>query len=113
MWFDSLQTRESPIATKLKVIAEHADIVSAPTPNFQTAPTRKRHAGWTAERQRRFIEQLALTGSVGEACAAVAAASSSAYRLRSKAAQKASLAHGMRRSAFRRRGSPPSRSIAR
>ena len=74
------------MATKLKVVEDVADIVPAPTiPDFDLAPTRKRNAGWTAERQRKFIEHLALTGSVGEACAAVGASSSSAYRLRNKA----------------------------
>ena len=74
------------MATKLKVITDHADIVAAPTPpEFEIAPTRKRHAGWTADRQRRFIEHLALTGNVGEACAVVGVASSSAYRLKNKA----------------------------
>jgi hypothetical protein len=74
------------MATKLKVIEDHADIVPAPTPpEFTPAPTRKQHAGWTAERQRRFIEHLALTGSVGEACAIANVASSSAYRLRNRA----------------------------
>ena len=74
------------MATKLKVIEDLADIVPAPqAPDFTPAATRKRHAGWTAERQRRFIERLALTGSVGEACAAAGVASSSAYRLRNKA----------------------------
>jgi hypothetical protein len=83
------------VATKLKVITDHADIVPAPSaaagrssestgpalPDFTPAPTRKRHAGWTAEKQRRFIEHLALTGHVGEACALVGLSSSSAYRL--------------------------------
>ena len=74
------------MATKLKVVDEVADIVPAPEPPpFDIAPTRKPHAGWTAERQRRFIERLALTGSVGEACAIAGVASSSAYRLRNKA----------------------------
>jgi hypothetical protein len=74
------------MATRLKVVEDHADIVPAPAvPEFDLAPTRKRHAGWTAERQRRFIEHLALTGNVGEACAVVGFASSSAYRLRNKA----------------------------
>ena len=74
------------MATKLKVVEDHADIVPAPTiPAFDIAPTRKQHAGWTAERQRRFIEHLALTGHVGEACAMVGVASSSAYRLKNKA----------------------------
>ena len=74
------------MATKLKVVEEVADIVPAPqVPEFTPAPTRKRHAGWTATRQRRFIEHLSLTGAVGEACALVGVASSSAYRLRNKA----------------------------
>jgi hypothetical protein len=74
------------MATKLKIIEDVADIVPAPTlPEFDIAPTRKRHAGWTAERQRRFIEHLCLTGNVGEACAIVGVASSSAYRLRNRA----------------------------
>jgi len=73
------------MATKLKIIEDVADIVPAPTPpEFTTAPTRKRHAGWTAERQRKFIEHLSLTGHVGEACAVVGVASSSAYRLKHK-----------------------------
>ena len=74
------------MATKLKIIEDSADIVAAPVlPAFAPALTRKRHAGWTAERQRRFIEHLALTGNVGEACAIVGIASSSAYRLKNKA----------------------------
>ena len=74
------------MSRKLKIVENVADIVPAPeVPDFDIAPTRKRHAGWTAERQRRFIEHLALTGNVGEACAIVGVASSSAYRLRNKA----------------------------
>ena len=35
------------MATKLKIIDQIADIVPAPTPpEFEIAPTRKRHAGW-------------------------------------------------------------------
>lgn len=74
------------MATKLKVVSEQAEIVPArETPHFTPAPTRKQRAGWTAEKQRRFIEHLSLTGCVGEACALVGVASSSAYRLRNKA----------------------------
>ena len=74
------------MATKLKIV-EPGDAQSAApeTPDFTPAPTRKKHSGWTAERQRKFIEHLALTGSVGESCALVGVASSSAYRLRNKA----------------------------
>jgi hypothetical protein len=87
------------MATKLKIIEDVADIVPAPTVpdfdpgpqqsttllGFDPAPTRKRHAGWTAERQRTFIDRLSLTGNAGEACALVGLSSTSAYRLRNKA----------------------------
>ena len=74
------------MAAKLKIIEDVADIVPAPqpAPDFDIAPTRKRHAGWTADRQRRFIDHLSLTGHVGEACAVVGVSSSSAYRLKNK-----------------------------
>jgi hypothetical protein len=74
------------MSRKLKIVQNEADFVPAPqpAPQFETAPTRKRHAGWTAERQRKFIDHLALTGHVGEACAIVGVASSSAYRLKNK-----------------------------
>ena len=63
-----------------------ADVVPAPElPQFAPAPTRKQGAGWTAERQRRFIEHLSLTGSVGEAAAVTDMSSQSAYRLRNRA----------------------------
>jgi hypothetical protein len=74
------------MATKLKVIEDVADIVPAPAiPDFDIAPTRNQHSGWTAERQRKFIDHLALTGSVGEAAATAGVSSRSAYRLRNKA----------------------------
>lgn len=74
------------MATKLKVVEEFADIVPPPAlPQFDVAPTRNRHSGWTAERQRRFIEHLSLTGSVGEAAAIAGVSSRSAYRLRNRA----------------------------
>ena len=102
------------MATKLKIIEDVADIVPAPTPpEFTTAPTRKRHAGWTAERQRKFIEHLSLTGHVGEACAVVGVASSSAYRLKHKPGAESFSRAWMRRFACRRRGSSRSASIAR
>src|SRR5260221_13940418 len=74
------------MATKLKVVDDVADIVPAPElPRFDIAPTRNRHSGWTAERQRKFIEHLSLTGSVGESAALAGVSSRSAYRLRNKA----------------------------
>lgn len=74
------------MATKLKVVDDVADIVASPeVPQFDLAPTRNKHSGWTAERQRKFIEHLSLTGSVGEAAALAGVSSRSAYRLRNKA----------------------------
>ena len=73
------------MATKLKVIEDVADIVPAPkVPGFTPAPTRKRRAGWTAERQRKFIEQVALNGNIGDACVTVGLSSTSFYNLCSK-----------------------------
>ena len=73
------------MATKLKVITDRADIVPAPqVPDFTPAPTRKRRAGWTAEKQRKFVEQVCLNGNIGEACATVGLSSTSFYNLCSK-----------------------------
>jgi len=101
------------MSRKLKIVSDKADVVPPPElPEFDAAPTRKCHAGWTAERQRKFIEHLALTGHVGEACALVGVSSSSVYRLRAPA-RRASPAPGMRRFGSRPPGSPRSPSTAR
>lgn len=52
----------------------------APVPSQST-----RHDGWTPERQRGFIEVLARTGSVTQACKAVKKGRDSAYQLRARA----------------------------
>jgi hypothetical protein len=49
---------------------------------FTPVPVRPRHDGWTAERQIAFIEALAETACVDEACRRVGVARQSAYRLR-------------------------------
>lgn len=49
---------------------------------FTPAETRPRHDGWTPARQTGFVEALAESGCVGEACAAVGMSRHSAYRLR-------------------------------
>ena len=75
------------VATKLKVVDDPSDLPPpAPPPEFIPAPTRNRRVGWTAERQRAFIDMLSLTGSVGAAAAAAGVSSRSAYRLRNPAA---------------------------
>ena|SRR5438045_414858 len=60
------------MASRLKVVEPTAtELAPLPPIDFTPAPTRKRHAGWTAEKQRKFIDRLALTGSAGQASAAV------------------------------------------
>ena len=55
----------------------------APAPlQFAPVVVKRRHDGWTAERQRAFIAALAETGCVSEACAEVGITPRSAYRLR-------------------------------
>lgn len=49
---------------------------------FDPVRTRARHDGWSAARQRIFIDALAATGSVTRACAEAGASPRSAYRLR-------------------------------
>ena len=60
------------------------DEPDTPTPafSFDTVPVRKRHNGWTPERQHAFIAALAEWGCVTEACRAVGMTRQSAYRLR-------------------------------
>src|SRR5438128_11071533 len=97
------------MASRLKVVEPTATELALPPPiDFTPAPTRKRHAGWTAERQRTFIERLALTGSAGQASAAAGVASSSAYRLRNKAGADSFAAAWERRCVSPRRAAPRS-----
>lgn len=49
---------------------------------FDPVPLRPRHDGWTAEKQIAFIEALAETACVEEACRRVGMSDSSAYQLR-------------------------------
>jgi hypothetical protein len=53
-----------------------------PLPPFDPVPRRLRHDGWTAERQRAFIEALADTGSPRTAAQMVNMAATTAYALR-------------------------------
>jgi len=54
----------------------------APIPDFEPVPVRHRADGWTPERQRAFVEQLAETLSVDAAAAAVGMTGRSARELR-------------------------------
>ena len=51
---------------------------------FDPVPVRPRHDGWTAEKQIAFIEALAETACVDEACRRVGMSDTSAYRLRDR-----------------------------
>ena len=51
---------------------------------FEPAQLRPRHDGWTPERQIAFIEALAETACVEEACRRVGMSDSSAYKLRNR-----------------------------
>ncbi|HEV2044183.1 MAG TPA: hypothetical protein VGR05_05840, partial [Sphingomicrobium sp.] len=66
------KNRDDKMATRLKVVDDHSDVANAaPPPAFDPAPTRNRLAGWTADRQRRFIDILNLTGSCSKSSSPV------------------------------------------
>jgi len=75
-----------PTAASLDDTEAPADPPLPATP-FDGVPledSRKRLAGWSAERQRLFLSNLAETGSVHLACAAARLSARSAYRLRAR-----------------------------
>ena len=57
--------------------------------DFTPAPTRKQHAGWTAQRQRAFVTALLDGLSPGAAAVRVGLSRQSAYRLRERAGAEA------------------------
>ena len=59
-------------------------IAAMPFDGVPLEDSRKRWAGWSAERQRLFLLNLAETGSVHLACAAARLTARSAYRLRAR-----------------------------
>ena len=59
-------------------------ITATPFDGIPLEDSRKRLAGWSAERQRLFLSNLAETGSVHLACAAARLTARSAYRLRAR-----------------------------
>ena len=67
---------------------QHRDPAAAATggrPPFVPVPVRPRHDGWTPGRQVAFINALAATANVDEACRTAGMSQQSAYRLRSRA----------------------------
>lgn len=78
-------------------------LIKPVVPAFAPVPRRHRQDGWTAARQRKFIDALADTGSVKHAAARVGMSSEGAYYLRRQpgaeefaAAWLAALDHGIR-----------------
>ena len=59
-------------------------VAAMPFDGVELEDSRKRLAGWSAERQRLFLVNLAETGSVHLACAAARLTARSAYRLRAR-----------------------------
>ena len=53
-------------------------------PAFEPVPLRYRHDGWTPDKQLEFIQALAASGCVDEACRAVGMSRNSAYALRQR-----------------------------
>lgn len=95
--------KKDPRSARLPV----ADVIAkgGELPAFTPVPRKcERHDGWTPDRQRRFIEALADTGSVEAAARAVDMAERGAYELRRqpgaegfRAAWEAALAIGVQR----------------
>lgn len=88
----------SPICSTLAMARSDSDLprgaadFTAPdvtAPEFNAAATRSRHDGWTPERQHDFIQALAESACIAEACGAVGMSPSSAYRLRALPAASA------------------------
>jgi len=76
-----------PAATEPPQNAEASGTTPVPATPFDGVAledSRKRLAGWSAERQRLFLSTLAETGSVHLACAAARLTARSAYRLRAR-----------------------------
>jgi len=68
--------------TRAKSRSAGRRVPDAAAPAFTPVPTRARHDGWTPERQGDFIEALAESGCVDEACQRVGMSTRSAYALR-------------------------------
>ena len=58
--------------------------VAAPAIPFEPVQLRRRHDGWTVDKQIRFIEALAASKCVDEACRRVGMSDTSAYGLRQR-----------------------------
>ena len=74
--------RNEAIAQQSASSASEPAVTPQPALEFEPVSLNPRHDGWTAERQRIFIQCLAETGCVRTACAEVGLTPRSAYRLR-------------------------------
>jgi hypothetical protein len=78
IWFTENHMNEPP--NKLV----RTDGAEDPLISFTPEPVRKRHDGWTVDKQYAFIQALAETGIVEEACRRVGMSRTSADKLRSR-----------------------------
>jgi hypothetical protein len=95
--------RESPADAAARLLTDDERDTHVP-PEFEPARPRPRFDGWTPNRQVAFIEALAESGCIAEACRAVGMSERSAYSLRARAdaisfrnAWDAALDYAMRR----------------
>ena len=95
---------DAPEAPQESDEPEDFDVSEFEPPEFEPAHPRPRWDGWTPERQAAFIEALAESACVAEACRAVGMSERSAYALRARAdavsfrnAWEAALDYGIRR----------------
>jgi hypothetical protein len=75
---------DAPDSGALATATAATDDTFVPGTLAEPVPTRARHDGWTPDRQHRFIQALAESGCVTEACQAVGMTTKSAYRLRTR-----------------------------
>ncbi len=77
--------RDPAIAAETAADFPNADpLLPMPFDGVELPDTRKRLAGWSADRQRLFLNTLAETGSVHLACSAARLSARSAYALRNR-----------------------------
>jgi hypothetical protein len=84
VWPTDLLPPAAPDAAADAAATAAQPILAEPFDGVALEESRKRQAGWSAERQRLFLSNLAETGSVHLASSAARLAARSAYRLRAR-----------------------------
>ncbi len=84
VWPTDLLPPAEPAPADADPDADDPKIEAMPFDGVELPDSRKRLAGWSAQRQRLFLENLAETGSVHLAAATARLSARSAYRLRAR-----------------------------